>query len=87
MRLFWVRAIDGVAFVDAALLSETPEGLFDPGSMYVGAGYGFRFHYLVGGVYPMVFLLDFALPVVDGGHLGTVSGPGFSTVVGIGQAF
>jgi hemolysin activation/secretion protein len=87
MRLFWVQAIDGVVFVDAALLAESPEELVEASSVYLGAGYGLRFHYLVGGIYPMVFLLDVALPVVDGGHLGATTGPGFSTVFGVGQAF
>ncbi|MGB0589100.1 MAG: hypothetical protein ACPGU1_05420 [Myxococcota bacterium] len=87
MRLFWVRAIDGVAFVDAALLSDSFEAFGEAASVYLGAGYGLRFHYLVGGVYPMVFLLDVALPVIDAGHLGATSGPGFSTVFGVGQAF
>ncbi len=87
MRIFWVRAIDGVAFVDAALLSETPKEIISPSSVFVGAGYGLRFHYLVGGVYPMVFLIDLGIPVVDAGELGARSGPGFSTVIGIDQAF
>ena len=87
MRLFWVNAIDGVVFVDAALLADTPEGLGRLDATYLGACYGLRFHYLVGGVYPMVFLLDVALPVIDGGHLGSTSGPGFSTVFGVRQAF
>ena len=87
MRLFWVNAIDGVVFVDAALLADTPEGLGRLDATYLGAGYGLRFHYLVGGVYPMVFLFDVALPVIDGGHLGPTSGPGFSTVFGVRQAF
>jgi hypothetical protein len=87
LRLFWVRAIDGVAFVDAALLADSPGDFGDAASVYLGAGYGLRFHYLVGGVYPMVFLFDVALPVLDGGHLGATSGPGFSMVVGVGQAF
>ena len=87
MRLFWVRAIDGVAFVDAALLADSPEEFGDPSALFVGAGYGVRFHYLVGGVYPMVFLVDFAVPVLDGGRWGPQTSPGFSTVVGVGQAF
>ncbi|MCB9785816.1 MAG: hypothetical protein H6744_03875 [Deltaproteobacteria bacterium] len=85
-HLAWVQGIDGVFFVDAGLLGATPRGTFRQAALSLGVGYGLRFHYVVGGLSPMVFSLDAAVPILDGGRLARGVAP-VTILAGVGQSF
>jgi hypothetical protein len=87
LRLFWVNGIDGVAFVDTALLGASVADFADREALYLGAGYGLRFHFLAGGLLPMLLIADFGFPVLQRGALGVQNGFPMSMLLGVGQAF
>lgn len=86
-QLAWVKSIQGVFFVDAALLGNEIETLVHPSSFFVGAGYGLRIIYHVLGVYPTVLGIDFSVPLFTGGELTNKSDLPFSVLATAGQAF
>lgn len=86
LHLAFVNGIDGVFFVDGALLGETPERTFRASAFSLGVGYGFRFHYVVAGLTPMVFGIDAAVPVVVGGELPR-GVPPVTVSASVGQSF
>ena len=83
----WLTGIDGVMFVDAALVADTLNGLGASRALYTGAGYGLRFHYLVGGIYPMVLLCDVGVPVLTEGGIGPRGVAPLSVNLALEQAF
>ena len=87
LHLFWIQGIDGVLFVDAALLGDTAADMGSARSTWLGVGYGIRVHYLVAGFHPMVLSLDLGVPVIAGGRLGPGAEPPVSFVAGLGHAF
>ncbi|MEZ4268817.1 MAG: hypothetical protein R3F39_20880 [Myxococcota bacterium] len=68
LHLAFVHGIDGVLFVDGALLGQTPNRTFQSEAFSVGIGYGLRFHYVVAGLTPMVFSIDAAVPLLVAGQ-------------------
>jgi hypothetical protein len=86
LQLAFVHGVDGVLFVDAGLLARTPRGLVRAAAASLGVGYGFRFHYVIGGVTPMVFSIDGAVPLLVGGGLPRGVIP-VTVIAGVGQSF
>ncbi len=86
LHLAFVHGIDGVLFIDGALLGATPGQTFRSAAFSLGVGYGFRFHYVVGGVTPMVFGVDAAVPVLVGGDVPKRVPP-VTVSASVGQSF
>jgi hypothetical protein len=86
-QLAWVKSIQGVLFVDAALLANEVDALVRPSSLFVGAGYGLRIIYHVLGVYPTVFGIDFSVPLFTGRELTSKAELPFSVLATAGQTF
>lgn len=86
-QLGFLTSVEGVLFVDAALLSKTYDDFFDVGSLYVGVGYGLRFFYLLVGMNPMLVRIDLAYPIFVGTPVATKSAFPLSFILSIDQAF
>ncbi|MGM0577458.1 MAG: hypothetical protein ACQEXJ_17170 [Myxococcota bacterium] len=86
-HLAWIEGIDGVLFVDGALLADTYDDLFEQEAVSLGAGYGLRIHYLLAGLDPITFGVDVGIPILAAGRFGAGDGPPWSVVFAIGQAF
>ncbi len=83
----WVYGLHGVAFVDAALLSDDLDALPSSRSLYAGAGYGLRFVYLLFGMNPMLLSFDVGVPLYAGGRPPLDVTAPVSLVVSVDQAF
>jgi hypothetical protein len=86
LQLGWLHTLSGVLFVDAALLADAYPDLFSEGAVYFDVGYGLRLHYHFAGVDPLMFGLDFAVPLHFGPH-GWAKTFGLQVVLAVRQAF